>query len=167
MCQQQAEGLERLKTSYQQIGKRDITFLIVNHVAGKNSINELTRRVSFPVYQDDHTLSIQQKLNASIDDLFLYDRCSTLVYHLKKPESLVSQGTMQSNLLTTYLNNPCKCTNNSNSKVATEQTPKEQLTGSGSSHTSITRRKRHIVNNFGSSLVLMNNVVSHNGRVPK
>lgn len=167
MCQQQAEGLERLKTSYQQIGKRDITFLIVNHVAAKDSINELTRRVSFPVYQDDHTLSIQQKLNASIDDLFLYDRCSTLVYHLKKPESLVSQGTMQSSLLTTYLNNPCNCTNNSNSNVATEPTPKEQLTGSGSSHTSITRRKRHIVNNFGSSLVSMNSVVSHNGRVPK
>lgn len=66
--------MERLKTAYQKIGKRDITFFIVNHVAGKNSINELTRRVSFPVYQDDNTLTIQQKLNASIDDLFLYDR---------------------------------------------------------------------------------------------
>lgn len=167
MCQQQAEDLERLKTAYQKIGKRDITFFIVNHVAGKNSINELTRRVSFPVYQDDNTLTIQQKLNASIDDLFLYDRCSTLVYHLKKPESLVSMGTMQSNLLTTYLSNPCKCTNNSNSKVTTKQNPKEQPTGSGSSLTSITRRKRHVVNNFGSSLVLMNSVVSSNGRVPK
>lgn len=61
-------------TSYQNIGKRDISFFIVNHARGEDSVNELTRRVSFPVYQDDHTLSIQQKLNASIDDLFLYDR---------------------------------------------------------------------------------------------
>ena len=56
------------------MGYTDITFLIVNHVMGAASINELTRRVSFPVYQDDYNLHIQSKLNASIDDLFLYDR---------------------------------------------------------------------------------------------
>lgn len=151
-----------MKTSYQNIGKRDITFLIVNHVAGKDSINELTRRVSFPVYQDDNTLEIQQKLNASIDDLFLYDRCGTLVYHLRKPESLVSRGTMQSNMLTTYLSNPCNCNNNSNSRVATNQ-PTEP----GSSLTSIIRKRRHVINNFGSALVSMNSVASRSGRVPK
>lgn len=61
-------------TSYQNIGKRDISFFIVNHARGEASVNELTRRVSFPVYQDDNTSMIQQTLNASIDDLFLYDR---------------------------------------------------------------------------------------------
>lgn len=141
-----------MKTSYQQIGKRDITFLIVNHVAAKDSINELTRRVSFPVYQDDNTLSIQQKLNASIDDLFLYDRCGTLVYHLRKPESLVSHGTMQTNLLTTYLRNPCKCTEKFKSKVSTKPTLYQLQRQAVSSLSSIIRRRRHVLNHFGTSL---------------
>lgn len=61
-------------TSYQNIGKRDISFFIVNHARGEAFVNELTRRVSFPVYQDENITMIQQKLNASIDDIFLYDR---------------------------------------------------------------------------------------------
>jgi hypothetical protein len=40
----------------------------------KPFIQELTRRVSFPVYQDEPELMIQQKLNGAIDDLFIYDR---------------------------------------------------------------------------------------------
>ena len=66
--------MERLKTTFEKMGYDDITFLIVNHVMGAASINELTSRVSFPVYQDDYNLQIQSKLNASIDDLFIYDR---------------------------------------------------------------------------------------------
>uniref|UniRef100_A0A8W8KDB8 Selenoprotein P N-terminal domain-containing protein n=3 Tax=Magallana gigas TaxID=29159 RepID=A0A8W8KDB8_MAGGI len=164
MCQQQAEGLEKLMTSYQNIGKRDISFFIVNHARGEASVNELTRRVSFPVYQDDNTSMIQQTLNASIDDLFLYDRCGTLVYHLRKPESLVSHGTMQSNLLTTYLNNPCKCTDKFKSKVSTKPTLYQLQRQAGSSPSSIIRRRRHVLNHFGTPLVSTNNVPSPNDR---
>nr|XP_022315125.1 selenoprotein P-like [Crassostrea virginica] len=145
MCQQQAEDLERLKTSYENIGMTDITFLIVNHVMGAASINELTSRVSFPVYQDDYNLQIQSKLNASIDDLFLYDRCGTLVYHLTKPESLVTQGTMQNKVLTTYLTNPCNCTPDTLSTTVgktTNQIAKQQ--DSSPTPTPIIRRRRAI-----------------------
>lgn len=164
MCQQQAEELEKLKTSYQNPGKTDIKFLIVNHVRGKASIGELTRRVSFPVYQDDNTLHIQGKLNASTEDLLVYDRCGTLTYHLRKSKGMVTQGTIQ--ILSTYTDNPCNCTSDALSKV--EDKPKRDTAAQqDKSLTAIIRRRRHVASSSGSSLISMNRAAVSYGRVPK
>lgn len=96
--------------------------------------------------------------------VFFFFRCGTLVYHLRKPESLVSHGTMQSNLLTTYLNNPCKCTDKFKSKVSTKPTLYQLQRQAGSSPSSIIRRRRHVLNHFGTPLVSTNNVPSPNDR---
>ncbi|XP_061197841.1 selenoprotein Pb-like [Saccostrea echinata] len=168
MCQQQAEGLETLKKAFHNGGIENISFFIVNHVKGKNFIDELERRVSFPVYQDHPTLMIQQKLNGGIDDLFIYDRCGTLVYHLRKPDSLITAGAMQSKILSAYLDNLCNCSVNSKAKVLTKvQTTEQRRNEQRTSLTSVIRRRRHAVSNRGSSLISMNSVASRGGRVPK
>lgn len=168
MCQQQAEGLETLRKAFHNGGQKDISFIIVNHVRAKDFIDELKRRVSFPVYQDEPTLMIQQKLNGGIDDLFIYDRCGTLVHHMRKPDSLITTGTMQSKILSTYLDNPCNCSVNSKAKVVTKVHTTEQRTNvQRTSFSSVIRRRRHAIRNRGSSLVSMNSVALRGGRVPK
>lgn len=101
-------------------------------------------------------------INISVIILFL--RCGTLVYHLRKPESLVSQGTMQSNLLTTYLRNPCKCTENFKSKISIKPTPHRLQRQPVRSLPAIIRRRRHVLNSYGISLVSTKNVPSPNDR---
>ncbi|XP_048760853.1 selenoprotein Pb-like [Ostrea edulis] len=167
MCQQQAEGLETLRNAFHNGGTEDITFFIVNSVRAKSSIQELTRRVSFPVYQDESDLMIQQKLNGAIDDLFIYDRCGILAYHLTKPDSLVSQGTMQRKIVSTYLDNHCNCSDGPQATAAETQAPEQRPREQSNTPTSPIRRRRHAERNSGSSFISMNSAASHPNRIPK
>ena len=61
--------------------------MILNMKKAAASISELTRRVSFPVYQEPANQDIMAMLGGKKDDILIYDRCGRLVYHWKMPQS--------------------------------------------------------------------------------
>ena len=66
--------MQALKEQYIREGRSDIKFVIVNQKGAERYKRELTRRVTFPVYQDSDQLGIWQKLKGGKDDTFVYDR---------------------------------------------------------------------------------------------
>lgn len=72
-------------------------------------MGELSRRVSFPVYQDTTRSNIWGLLQGGKDSIFLYDRCGYQTYHIPYPESLLNRNNFQTALWNTYFANPCDC----------------------------------------------------------
>ncbi|XP_052777156.1 selenoprotein Pb-like [Mya arenaria] len=78
-----------------------------------DNVEELVRRVSFPVYQDTARGNIWNLLGGGKDDVLFYDKCGMLTYHIRYPDSLLSKHHFQDGLWGTYYSNPCSCDPNS------------------------------------------------------
>ena len=61
--------------------------MILNMKRAAATINELTKRVSFPVYQEPASQDIMGMLGGVKDDILIYDRCGLLVDHFTMPWS--------------------------------------------------------------------------------
>jgi len=70
----------------------------------KNLIEE---RVNFPVYQASQENDVFQQLGGNKDDMFVYDRCGRLAYHIPYPKSYTRYGFVESAILSTLLDEPC------------------------------------------------------------
>lgn len=68
--------LEHIRGQLLQQNVDDIRFIIVNSKLqhSLDNVGELSRRVSFPVYQDTRRNNIWSQLNGRKDDFLIYDR---------------------------------------------------------------------------------------------
>jgi hypothetical protein len=68
--------LEHIQDQLHQQNVDDIKFIIVNsHLQhAMDNVGELSRRVSFPVYQDTRRNNIWGRLGGNKDDILIYDR---------------------------------------------------------------------------------------------
>lgn len=110
-CLWQASGFENIRRQLLRQNVNDIQFIIVNSQLqhAMDNVGELSRRVSFPVYQDTRRSNIWTQLNGGKDDTLIYDRCGYLTYHIPYPLSLLNRRDFQLALWDTYFQNPCDC----------------------------------------------------------
>jgi len=86
----------------------DVSFVILNMKKAASTIRELTRRVSFPVYQEPASLNIMGMLGGVKDDILIYDRCGLLVDHFTMPFSYLGYPFVR-NSLQRVINKKSKC----------------------------------------------------------
>jgi len=70
-------------------------------------VSYLEERVQFPVYQAAPGNDVFQMLNGRKDDVYVYDRCGRLAYHIPFPKSYTRYGFVESAILSTLLDQPC------------------------------------------------------------
>ena len=117
MCQQQATGLEAIRKEYNNHGRTEITFMIVNSKDAADQISLLSSRVNFPVYQDTNQSNIWTKLNGGKDDMYIYDRCGKLVYFIPFPSSLLRYHLTDWAIRSAYNFNSCRCQRRTRSRL--------------------------------------------------
>ncbi|XP_022782117.1 selenoprotein Pb-like [Stylophora pistillata] len=100
----------------------DISFMILNMKRAANSISELQRRVSFPVYQEPADRDIMGLLGGSKDDFLIFDRCGLLAYHLKWPRNYLLFPFVRNALIKEYTNKGSKCKRHCPIKTTTTAT---------------------------------------------
>jgi hypothetical protein len=61
--------------------------MILNGRRASSSLKELTKLVSFPVYQEPQNKAFWEALSGKKDDILLYDRCGRLSHHIRMPKS--------------------------------------------------------------------------------
>lgn len=86
----------------------DVSFMILNMKKAAATINELTRRVSFPVYQEETTQDIMGLLGGKKDDILIYNRCGLLVDHFTMPYSYLGYSFVRQSLQK-VINKTSKC----------------------------------------------------------
>ncbi|KAL5016478.1 hypothetical protein ScPMuIL_006067 [Solemya velum] len=106
-----ASGLQQLSERLAASGMGDINFLIVNAgvMHARTRVDALTRRVTFPVYQDTPNSGIWNLLQAGKDDLLVYDKCGKLTFYVPFPDSLLRHSFSETAIMSTYVGNVCDC----------------------------------------------------------
>ncbi|CAN8005015.1 unnamed protein product, partial [Ixodes hexagonus] len=103
-------SLEALLHKFRARNMTDVRFLVVNSLDAASQVQELERRVSFPVYQETADEPVWSVLAGDKDDVFIYDRCGRLAYFIPFPLSVTLPGrhpVVEEALNTTYLASPC------------------------------------------------------------
>lgn len=155
LCLWQASGLQRINNRLQSnYNITDIQFIIINSKLSDavDNVGELTRRVSFPVYQDTEAQGLWELLRGGKDDTLIYDRCGKLTLHIPYPDSLLSKRHFQVALFEAYFSNPCSCDptqpNADTSRPAEHQnheamSPRRHETRHGHHHSRHSAQNRH------------------------
>jgi len=117
--------LEALRQKFARHGYDDLSFNGINSKQwhAQPLKNLLEERVSFPVYQASLENDAFQQLGGSKDDMFIYDRCGRLAYHIPYPKSYTRYGFVESAILSTLLDEPCGPCNQ------TLEEPQQELSG--------------------------------------
>jgi len=120
--------LEYLRQKFVRHGFEDVTFLGVNskHWHAELMVSYLKERVRFPVYQAAHGNDVFRMLNGRKDDVYIYDRCGRLAYHIPFPKSYTRYGFVESAILSTLLDEPCGPCNTTTPTRPSNHTSKPQ-----------------------------------------
>lgn len=88
-----------------------MSFVIINarEFLSKSMINELEKRVSFPIYQDNWKENVWGLLEGGKDDMYLYDRCGRLTFYIPFPLSIIhpQQPIVSAAIHATYYDKVC------------------------------------------------------------
>ena len=102
--------LETMLNHFRSYGMHDLEFIIVNSKLShsQDKLHELTKRVSFDVYQETDEEEVWSVMEGDKDDMFVYDRCGRLTYYVPFPLSILNESPLLSNaILATYFRSPC------------------------------------------------------------
>ncbi|XP_078621596.1 selenoprotein Pb-like [Branchiostoma floridae x Branchiostoma japonicum] len=89
-------------------------------------IDEIKRRVSFPVYQDTALTDVWGQLDGEKDDFIVYDRCGRLAKHIRMPQANMDNSDVEDAIRAVYEESPCgPCTTG---PVPQETTPAPVIT---------------------------------------